>query len=415
MARMRDWNELYTRYLRKQCSPEEIRLLMEHFRIAGNDSELQSRISAELANTDIPRVDTPETEAAFDRIQYQLMERVSGRELNAAPRARWTRWLPYAAALLITGLAGMWFLTGNWVANQDVVVVNAADIGPGGNRATLTLADGSTVNLSEAQSGIIVGEEISYLDGSVIIDNGQLTMDNDDAPESSLSSINYRLSTPKGGTYQITLSDGTNVWLNSASTLTYPAQFEGNERVVELEGEAYFEVRNETLDMRLETPLKSTGRPFRVISKGQTVEVLGTQFNISAYADEAEIKTTLVEGRVKVNAAESPFEGLLLVPGEQAILTGTMMRKQQVDVEQFIAWKDGLFSFRETELHAVMSQLSRWYDVTIAYQDNVPTTHYYGAISRNESLAGVLELLQQSGLNFKIERADGTHKLTVLP
>jgi len=415
MARMRDWNELYTRYLRKQCSPEEIRLLMEHFRIAGNDSELQSRISAELANTDIPRVDTPETEAAFDRIQYQLMERVSGRELNAAPRARWTRWLPYAAALLITGLAGMWFLTGNWVANQDVVVVNAADIGPGGNRATLTLADGSTVNLSEAQSGIIVGEEISYLDGSVIIDNGQLTMDNDDAPESSLSSINYQLSTPKGGTYQITLSDGTNVWLNSASTLTYPAQFEGNERVVELEGEAYFEVRNETLDMRLETPLKSTGRPFRVISKGQTVEVLGTQFNISAYADEAEIKTTLVEGRVKVNAAESPFEGLLLVPGEQAILTGTMMRKQQVDVEQFIAWKDGLFSFRETELHAVMSQLSRWYDVTIAYQDNVPTTHYYGAISRNESLAGVLELLQQSGLNFKIERADGTHKLTVLP
>src|SRR5690606_11094862 len=305
---------------------------------------------AELANTDIPRVDTPETEAAFDRIQYQLMERVSGRELNAAPRARWTRWLPYAAALMITGLAGMWFLTGNWVANQDVVVVNAADIGPGGNRATLTLADGSTVNLSEAQSGIIVGEEISYLDGSVIIDNGQLTMDNDDAPESSLSSINYQLSTPKGGTYQITLSDCTNVWLNSASTLTNPAQFEGNERVVELDGEAYFEVRNETLDMRLETPLKSTGRPFRVISKGQTVEVLGTQFNISAYADEAEIKTTLVEGRVKVNAAESPFEGLLLVPGEQAILTGTMMRKQQVDVEQFIAWKDGLFSFRETEL-----------------------------------------------------------------
>src|SRR5690606_7907066 len=251
---------------------------------------------------------------------------------------------------------------------------------------------------------------ISYLDGSEIIDNGQLAMGNDDTPESSSSTINHQLSTPKGGTYQITLADGTNVWLNSESTLKYPTRFWGNERVVELEGEAYFEVTAQTAGVR--TPNQV---PFRVISKGQTVEVLGTQFNISAYADEAEIKTTLVEGRVKVNADESPFESLLLVPGEQAILAGTVMQKQQVDVEQFIAWKDGLFSFKETELHAVMRQLSRWYDVTIAYQDNVPTTHYYGAISRNESLAGVLELLQQSGLNFKIEQVDGTHKLTVLP
>lgn len=407
---MRDWNELYTRYLRKQCSPEEIRLLMEHFRIAGNDSELQSRISAELANTDIPLVDTPETRAAFDRIQFQLMEHVSGRELNAAPRTRWMRWLPYAAALLITGLAGMWFLRSNRVANQDVVVVNAADIGPGGNRATLTLADGSTVNLSEAQSGIIVGEEINYTDGSAVLSEQGAEGTSDPVGGTLTSAQVQVLTTPKGGTYQITLADGTNVWLNSASTLKYPTRFKGNERVVELEGEAYFEVTAQTAGGH--TPSRV---PFRVVSRGQSVEVLGTQFNVSAYADENEIKTTLVEGRVKVNADASPFEGLLLAPGEQAILTGTVMQKQQVDVEQFIAWKDGLFSFRETELHAVMGQLSRWYDVTIAYQDNVPTTHYYGAISRNESLAGVLELLQQSGLNFKIERVNGTHKLTVLP
>src|SRR5690606_2812567 len=388
---MRDWNELYTRYLRKQCSPEEIRLLMEHFRVAVNDSELQSRISAELANTDIPLIDTPETTAALGRIQHQLMEHVSGRELNAAPRVRWMRWLPYAAALLITGPVGMWFLRNNQVADHDVVAVNAADIGPGGNRATLTLADGSTVDLSEAQSGIIVGEGINYTDGSAVL--GEHV--NEEAAEPMGGMLArpavHVLTTPKGGTYQITLSDGTNVWLNSASTLKYPARFEENERVVELEGEAYFEVTAQTAGMR-----SSNRVPFRVISKGQTVEVLGTQFNISAYADEPAIKTTLVEGRVKVEAGESPFKGLLLEPGEQAILTGTVMQKQQVDVEQFIAWKDGLFSFRETELHAVMSQLSRWYDVTIAYQDNVPTTHYYGAISRNESLAGVLDLLQQS-------------------
>src|SRR5690606_27174991 len=190
MGRMRDWNNLYTRYLHKQCSPEEIRLLMEHFRMVGDESELHARISAELANTDIPLVDTPETTAAFDRIQYRLMEHVSSRVLNAAPRARWMGWLPYAAALLIIGLTAMWFLRSNPVVNQNGVVVNAADIGPGGNRATLTLADGRMVNLSEAQSGIMVGKKISYLDGSEIIDNGQLAMGNDDTPESSSSTIN---------------------------------------------------------------------------------------------------------------------------------------------------------------------------------------------------------------------------------
>ena len=428
MTKMRNWNELYTRYLHGQCSPDEIRLLLEHFRIEGSHSELQSRIRTELANTDIPKADTPEVAAVFDRIQHRLMDRVSGEAISATPRAGWLRWLPYAAAVLVAMLVGMWFLSGDQLVNRDPVVVSAEDIGPGGNRAMLTLADGHMIELSEAQSGIIIGGGITYLDGSAVTGgqeskgtneqgHGGLNVDQSGSQTHSVSR-SLMLTTPKGGTYQITLSDGTNVWLNSASTLKYPSRFTGNERIVELEGEAYFEVSeqvNKLTSKQGHGGIRADKIPFKVVSNGQVVEVLGTQFNVSAYADEPVIKTTLVEGSVKVRPGTEQLEGLLLKPGEQAILTGTGMQKQRVDVEQFIAWKDGLFSFRETELHAVMSQISRWYDIAITYHDGVPTTHYYGAISRSESLARVLELLQQSGLNFKIEKVEGVNKLTVLP
>src|SRR5690606_5790464 len=157
----------------------------------------------------------------------------------------------------------------------------------------------------------------------------------------------YKLTTPKGGTYQVALPDGTKVWLNADSELKYPNQFTGKERIVELKGEAYFDVRN----------LKNS-TPFKVVSKGQTVEVLGTQFNVSAYPDEDEIQTTPVEGSVQI-AADGRDQIMQLKPGEQGRLTGTRFRKEEVDISAFVAWKDDLFSFSENELRAVMNKLSR--------------------------------------------------------
>jgi len=321
------------------------------------------------------------------RIEDTLMESITH---DSRPKRRILQWLPYAAAILLVALAGTWFFYGGGGGSPDVKVERIADIPPGGNRATLTLADGRTISLDEVRDGIIIsGGEITYNDGNPLAE-----VDEKDG------TAFFELSTPKGGTYRVTLSDGTTVWLNAASTLKYPNRFTGNERTVALVGEAYFEV--------------SKGAPFKVISRGQTVEVLGTQFNVSAYADEQQVQTTLVEGVVQI-AAENQPEVMQLQPGEQSTLTATHLEKSRVSVASVVSWKEGLFSFHETELRKVMNQLSRWYDVKVEYQGTIPPTFYYGAISRKETLSVVLDLLRQSGLNFRIDKTTGINKVIVLP
>src|SRR5690606_22741368 len=220
------------------------------------------------------------------------------------------------------------------------------------------------------------------------------------------------LTTPKGGTYRLTLSDGTNVWLNAASTLRYPAKFTGTERMVELEGEAYFEVSRLTRgsDIRV---------PFRVVSKGQTVEVLGTEFNITAYADEDAVRTTLVEGSVQVvsdGAIETQRpQPVTLRPGQQSVVSPDGTQINSVDVSMFTAWKDGLFSFRETEMSDAMRQLARWYNVDVVYEGAVPETYFFGNIRRDKSLAHALAILKKSGINFRITKMGDRSSIVVLP
>lgn len=412
---MRDWNELYTRYLNKQCSEEEVRMLLEHFRLEGAASELLSRIQTELARTNIPERDTPEVSAAFRRIHHQLTKQINS-ETDESPKVRRFRWIPYAAAVILAVGVGMLGL--EYGQRNQQHFFDATDIGPGGNKATLTLADGRIVNLSPGHDGIIVGDEVTYGDGRLVVgfDSGITAGEAKGTGNIQL----LLLTTPRGGTYKVVLSDGTKVWLNSASTLRYPSRFVGNERVVELEGEAYFEVSKQTQqttnDLAMQTkPTQSQNMPFRVKSKGQTVEVLGTQFNVSAYPDDREMKTTLVEGHVRVMLASDSKSSFSLRPGQQTIVRGSAVDIQHVDVTTFVAWKEGLFSFNETELQTVMNQLSRWYDVEINYHGDIPPTYYYGAISRNENLASVLNLLKESGLNFKVAKENGTNKLVVLP
>ncbi|MGV3763207.1 FecR family protein [Parapedobacter sp.] len=344
--------QLFERYRSGQCTPEErARLHAWLNRYAGNEArgldDLKESYHAE----------------------------------RSLKKTRWLRWFPYAAAVAVLTFAFVWYVAKDSAEKPEpAIVLQPNDVAPGGNRATLTWADGRSIDLSEAESEIVVGSEhISYASGSE-----ELV---DLADEEIIPLV---LTTPKGGTYQITLSDGTKVWLNAESTLKYPSRFAGEERVVEIEGEVYFAV------------MKDPDKPFKVYSRGQQIEVLGTEFNVTAYADEHDVKTTLVAGSVelKVNASG---ERMALVPSEQSVLSGDKITKRAVDVGPYIAWKDGHFNFDSTTLADMMKQMSRWYDVEVIYESGVPNEQFSGAMSRDVSLQTVLKLLRISGINYRIE------------
>lgn len=299
---------------------------------------------------------------------------------------RISRWLPYAAAVILVALAGTWIFFGDRIVNRTPQIVNAQDIDPGSHRATLTLADGRTIDLSQDQYGIVIGDEtITYQDGSSLAGIHFGPTPDGDAPP-----MQYVLTTPQGGTYQITLSDGTDVWLNAGSTLKYPSHFTGTERTVEIIGEAYFDVA------------KDQKMPFQVNSPKQQIEVVGTEFNVQAYEGDAETKTTLVAGSVRVVATGTTLQ---LVPGEQSIWRSNGITKSPVDTEAATAWKNGYFKF-DGDLKSIMAQISRWYDIDVVFDKNVDTSmELMGRISRDKKLSDILLMLQDvdEDLKFKIE------------
>lgn len=405
---MHNWNELYTRYLRKQCSVEEIHLLLEHFQLMGEESELQSRILSELADERIPEKDAPVVEAAFDRIHHRLTAYIDREKavLQQQFNPPHFRNLRYVAAASIVAILCAWIFFGRTIVNPSSEIVSAQDIKPGGNRASLVLPDGRTIDLSEDRNSIVIGNGITYTDGSDVLSASgtKSTVQSSFNEKNNLLNTPslLTLSTPKGGTYQVTLPDGTKVWLNAATTLKYPFRFNARERKVEIEGEGYFSVA------------KDVDRPFIVVSAGQEIKVLGTEFNVTAYPEEHRLTTTLVEGAIQLFNRHST-EISMLKPGEQGTVRGASTEVRSVDISQYVAWKEGIFSFNETELRTVMNQLSRWYNVEVVYQGDIQSAYYYGAMSMHEQLADVLELLKESGLHFKVERVGGINRLVVLP
>ncbi|MFB2121636.1 FecR domain-containing protein [Parapedobacter sp. 2B3] len=322
---------------------------------------------------------------------------------------RLRRWLPYAAAVIVALSVGFFF----WEQGQrneeqgqrnkeQALDLAAANILPGGNRATLTLADGRIINLDDAQTGIIVGDEdIKYQDGT------SLALAPTGGGEGRLGEIaELVLSTPKGGTYQVTLPDGSKVWLNSASTLKYPSRFSDTERIVELTGEAYFDIAQKQRTQPAGQLPTETLVPFLVKTNGQTVEVLGTEFNISAYGSDPEIKTTLVEGKVNVAVAGGAQAGLstnVLTPGQQAITRGAHTEIKQVDVDQYTAWKEGWMIFQDKSFDQIMREVERWYDIEVRYEGTIPREVGYGMTKRTENLSVVLQLLESGGIRFRLD------------
>lgn len=343
------------------------------------------------------------------------------------------RWLPYAAAVLAIAMIGsIYYFSGHTHRQSQFTNVQSNDVMPGSNKATLTTADGRTIALNPEQAGIIIGDKnITYADGTSILDGISETAEGSLEDGNGLGSPHTQyaiLTTPKGGQYQLTLPDGTKVWLNSASKLKYPSRFTGNERVVELEGEAYFEVRksvspkdqtseNRTTQSaggRTQYAIRRTNIPFIVRTPSQEVTVMGTQFNIAAYEDEPQIKTTLVEGAVEVMNLKSKTAHRL-IPGQQSIVQNGNTAIHDVDVYAYIGWKEGYFLFNGTELRDAMKQLSRWYDIEIVYEGAIPLTPFYGKISRDDTLAEVLDILKEGKVNFRIEKNSLVNRLIVMP
>lgn len=295
-----------------------------------------------------------------------------------------------AAAAIILLLSGTavyhWY---NKHEQQKLVAQNKAivkhDVDPGDNRAVLTLANGTKLILDSAKIGLL------NQSGNISINktrDGQVVYTEDKEQQQNSPLAYNTISTPRGGQYQVVLPDGSKVWLNSASSLKFPTAFTANERNVELSGEGYFEVA------------KNKAKPFNVKVKDIDVAVLGTHFNIMAYSDEAAVKTTLLEGSVRLTQGNISD---LLKPGQQGVINNKGIKIIDVDTDEVVAWKNGFFDFERVNIQEIMKQLSRWYGTEVMYEGKTPDDEFVGKISRDVKLSQVLHILELSHVRFRIE------------
>ncbi|PSL25956.1 FecR family protein [Chitinophaga ginsengisoli] len=361
------------------------------------DDFLKDPANRETFVTIVSHMTEVEEQAAFDERLEPVLSRVL--DVDRTPvttgkivRFRFPYWRVAAAVVLAAGIGGYVYWSHKAPTPQlaQTAPTTPAVILPGSNKATLILEDGTTVALDSTGHQTI-------RQGNTIVqrNNGQLSYSGQ--PATVKPSYNI-LATPKGGQYQVVLPDGTKVWLNAASRLKYPVAFTGSERLVELEGEAYFET------------VKDAHQPFKVKAGEFEVQVLGTSFDIMAYKDEKNTHTTLISGAVKVASGK---ESRLLRPGQQAVVNANAdIGVNAVNTDEVIAWKNGYFSFKDADISAVMRQLERWYDVTVSYPAGVPKGTFSGEMGRGLTLAEALKILEQTNVNFKIE--EGRH-IVILP
>lgn len=325
----------------------------------------------------------------------QVRRRIKGTQKVEVVKSNsyWSR-VAAAAIFIIIGTSFFYFAKMN-IGNTDVVSYQE-DIKPGTNKALLVLASGKTIKLSEAQNGVVINQhKITYSDGTEINNSSATEIPR---PGDNIEASQFNtLSIPKGGQYQIVLSDGTRVWLNAASSLKFPSAFTSATRNIELIGEAYFEVAKSKI-------------PFIVVSNNQVVEVLGTHFNINSYADEKYTRTTLVEGSVRVsllNAKQSTDAAypVKLVPGQQSVNYGRDLKVIEIQTESVLDWKNGDFIFKKENLSQIMRKVARWYDVDVIYDKNIDLNQTFsGQVSRSKNISEILRALQSTGrINFKID------------
>ncbi len=368
--------ELHERCTTGKCTPEEQKLFEEY--TDGFDL------------SDIPWMFSfGDREAIEKQIKEKLHKKLYKTKVS---RMKWFYWSA-AAIVLIAG--GILYASKYLPVKKDQLHTLTASEGiikHGTDKAILILSDGRQIALDNSRQGVL------STDNNVIVskDNAAKVVYKKDRSKAFDSAQAFNImATPRGGKYMVILSDGTKVWLNAATSLKYPVNFNGNDRTVELSGEAYFEVAH------------NKEKPFRVLSKGQVVQVLGTHFNINAYPDEGVIKTTLLEGSVKLFSRDLPSSEkntLIIQPDEQATFKSDRFSKSKVEADDFIAWKNGFLLFKNADIKLIMRQISRWYDVEVIYSGPVTNDTYSGEISRNVDLNEVVKALKMNDINLKISK-----------
>ena len=293
-----------------------------------------------------------------------------------------------AAAILLLITTGILSLRKNKMAgDRDIAAqyILPEDVMPGGNKALLTLPDGSQIVLDDTREGLI-HEQFGIK--VIKMDNGQLVYER---PEGEPAEVAYNtISTPRGGMFNLILPDGSTVTLNANSRIRFPMIFASEKREVEIEGEVYFDVA------------QNKNWPFMVKINDIEIEVLGTSFNVMGYSDESAVRTTLIEGLVKVSTRT---QNATLSPGQQSAidLEGTISVIENADIADIISWKEGWFKFSRSSIEEIMRQISRWYDLDVVYEGNMPLRTYTGIVSRSSNLSKVLLMMEKAGITFRIQ------------
>lgn len=404
-------SRLIVKHLTGQLTDDEKEALAAWIGLSEHNKTLFNKITQEqFLASELNQFSSADKKDAWKRIARETGVS-SGRTLGSVG-------LRYAAAavVLIVGSVAAFFIYQKEKVNTGVTAIAntgaSAEILPGKEKATLTLSDGTRIALDEVSDGEIAKQEnisiTKTADGQLVYSPAK----NQPASRVAQLDLYNTIATPRGGQYKVVLPDGSKVWLNAASSLRYPTKFSNKERKVVLSGEAYFEVAKVHA---LQNGQKYSV-PFRVLSGRQQVEVLGTSFNVNSYADEKKITTTLVEGSVKVisvaHLAKGKSDGakaaeVLLKPGEQAELKAdggnAFNLVEEVNMAEIIAWKNGEFQFAEADVYTIMRQISRWYDVEVEFKGTPSDIKFRGRISRDVPISRLFQILQISGVNFKIE------------
>ena len=412
-----DIDPIAAKFIRNEpLTPEEDTLLRDWINGEQGREELLRRLrdDPEWIKAQLDKFDSLSGSRVWGRLESQLdglwntgtADAPRGSSIPSDPGApdypsipgahRPTRWWRYAiAASVVLACAGAALLATrqkNPPIRASATPIAVADIPPGGDRAILTLSDGRHIDLDSSANGVLTNQ------GSTMVakQDGVLAY-NKAASNIPATAVYNTLATPRAGQFEITLSDGTRVWLNNASSLRYPVWFTGPDRVVDLSGEAYFDVA------------RDAAHPFRVHvlnsaagNDGGTVDVLGTAFNIMAYNDENTERTTLVEGSIRYSRAG---HSALLKPEEQSVVDagGDMKTLHNVNTDEITAWKNGYFHFDHTSLEETMRQLARWYDITVEYKGSIPPQEFVGKIQRTSPLSAVLRGLESDQVHFQLQ------------
>lgn len=386
---------LFIKYLNGECNQAEQDQVASILKSGGYEAEWELALSddADKLLDEQHETDIPEQEA--DRIYAGVEDKLFREDRSGSHSGRiLMRYSLAACALIVIVFVSKYFLTErNAPANQVAVETAVHDVAPGSDKAILTLADGRKLLLNASATGKLADQGGAAINKTA---EGMLVYETE-LMAAGTKAVNNTVTVPRGGKWALTLSDGTKVWLNSASSITYPTTFDGPDRHVSITGEAYFEVAH------------NAKKPFKVSFNDQLVEVLGTHFNINAYDDEPSNQTTLIQGSVSISKGKNT---VILKPGEQASVTKNVIEVvKDADIERTLAWREGLFLFDRTELQNAMREISRWYDIDVVYQGDVKNDVFNGRISRHNKLSQILKVLELGDVHFRV---DGK-KVIVLP